>query len=785
MVNVTKANFLAQLSDFLEYLPTASYVAIDEEMSGISLPETSWSDNKMELPSERYARCLKGVPERYSVLQVGVSLFHRNPKYNNQNRCEQQEEEMNSLLGKLNNNELEDLLIDHDVMAEEGDDNDDDDDDDDDDETEYTARIYNFYLFPKKREMTMNPSTIEFLLDNHMDFDKVFREGVPCATFDEANILKKRYFDRYHAPPPAPKTGNVNGGEENGTNNNQSTPLKKNRVRLTKVDDIAFVARAMAGLREWIDSDNTAMANVAAAVMNDDDTNVAAVVAVPDDAAARFANVGGDLNGSTIHHNHNGINTGDTRKKDTSHVLPACNSFLRRCLYETIEDEYPGLILERADIQDASWNAGVIGGGKDQIRVIRLNPVEKELRETRLRREAWDEVLMDCGFATIFHALSDACHGKKFTKRRTRAFLDGMSPELTWSSSAAGRTIPVVVHNGLMDLMFLLTHCHHPTLPKNFEDTKRIIQNYFPFVFDTKVIADEYSDAIIKSGSTNLGDLYTITYGNSGILSPDGTNLSLSNSPALIMNQDGKGQGQAHEAAWDAYMTGCVFFALCGRILDSKSYKMSLEEILHGPSTMVDDGRSQLRTLIGANLIYMHRSLYTIDLESSGPITGLFDPLSCGLSFDTTFHVSGITSSVSTRDILRSLWTGNESEEEVIRELKYEIIWVDDASFFVGTRSMSDFHLAVTRGLVASHVRNALHGGLGNTVNILSLKDYFINKNLKVPHSAGIVSSFLSVASKPFLALQSKLVRMMGFGEKRSSEDDSISGRTNKRMKFN
>ena len=118
MVNVTKANFLAQLSDFLEYLPTASYVAIDEEMSGISLPETSWSDNKMELPSERYARCLKGVPERYSVLQVGVSLFHRNPKYNNQNRCEQQEEEMNSLLGKLNNNELDDLLIDHDVMGQ-------------------------------------------------------------------------------------------------------------------------------------------------------------------------------------------------------------------------------------------------------------------------------------------------------------------------------------------------------------------------------------------------------------------------------------------------------------------------------------------------------------------------------------------------------------------------------------------------------------------------------------------------------------------------------------------
>ena len=86
---------------------------------------------------------------------------------------------------------------------------------------------------------------------------------VPPATIDEARTLKQRYFDRYNAPTTATaKTGNVNGGEENGTAG-QITPQKKNRVRLTKVDDIAFVARAMAGLREWIDSDNVAMSNAA------------------------------------------------------------------------------------------------------------------------------------------------------------------------------------------------------------------------------------------------------------------------------------------------------------------------------------------------------------------------------------------------------------------------------------------------------------------------------------------------------------------------------------------
>ena len=114
-------------------------------------------------------------------------------------------------------------------------------------------------------------------------------------------------------------------------------------------------------------------------------------------------------------------------------------------------------------------------------------------------------------------------------------------------------------------------------------------------------------------------------------------------------------------------------------------------------------------------------------------------------------------------------------------EVEYEIIWVNDASFFVGSRTTA-FPLAVTRGLIASHVRNALHAGHGQKVTILSLKDYFINKNQVVPQS-GIVSSLLLMASKPFLTLQSKLGKMLGFCEKRSSEE--LSGRASKRMKFN
>ena len=83
MVNVTKSNFLSSLHDLLLHLHTASYIAIDEEMTGIRINKSK--PNKAELPSERYVSSWKGVPERYRILQVGVALFCRNPEYDTAN----------------------------------------------------------------------------------------------------------------------------------------------------------------------------------------------------------------------------------------------------------------------------------------------------------------------------------------------------------------------------------------------------------------------------------------------------------------------------------------------------------------------------------------------------------------------------------------------------------------------------------------------------------------------------------------------------------------------------
>lgn len=147
MVNVTKKNFIEQSNDLIQHLPESVFVAIDEEMTGIQTGRLSKDDT----PAERYASS-KPFPERYSIIQVGICLFLPNPEYSHE----------------------------HNMAAE------------------YLVRRYNFYLFPPSdndvtREVTMDASSIEFLNQHGMDFNKWTREGVPYVTVDVANALERKY----------------------------------------------------------------------------------------------------------------------------------------------------------------------------------------------------------------------------------------------------------------------------------------------------------------------------------------------------------------------------------------------------------------------------------------------------------------------------------------------------------------------------------------------------------------------------------------------------------------
>mmetsp|Transcript_4858 Transcript_4858/g.9894 ORF Transcript_4858/g.9894 Transcript_4858/m.9894 type:complete len:836 (+) Transcript_4858:58-2565(+) len=833
MVNVTRSNYLTELSHFLHHLPTASFISIDEEMTGISLrnPDGSWSrPNKFDLPNERYQKSLKGVPEKYSILQVGVALFHRNPHYRpdggsdgggsngaegdvvvrgargqaqgdvDEDDADAREHSFLHREGMLNTDELEDLTEREEegeapqqsggsrektnggaaaaatvIVTTDGESNTTSEEeskpaDDTHPSSEYISRTYNFYLFPGtdrdqprhsnnnnshpylQREVTLDPSAIKFLIENKMDFDKVFREGISFTTCERGEFLKGMYFEKYFSEKDE-SSNNI--GDAEGSKTSGSRP----KVKLTRPEDIAFVARTMANLREWIDSD---------AVDGDDENG-----SENDVGEDGGVNGGNENNGNGAHGDNSTVDAVDGGQvcEGTSLVLPPCNAFLRRCLYETIEAEYPGLILERAD------NHPNGGAARNQIRVIRLSPAEKESRQTRIRLDEWHKLLQDTlGFTSVFRAISDACNGKSFTKERIEEFLEGRVRDPSVPDDAenggimTGRQIPIVIHNGLMDLMFLMTHCHHPVLPDEFEDTKKVIRKYFPCIYDTKILSSEYSDAVIQGGSSALGELYTVVCN-------DELNLDVPFKPPPIANQGADGATeQAHEAAWDAYMTGCVFSALCRRVIASKYRRVngnvSLDSFLHNSRDDI------LRYSLGLNKIYMHMSLYTIDLEStSGPI-GLHDPLTNGLSVETTFLVSGFNCSVSTRDILQSLMNVSRNEEELLQHLKYEIIWLNDTSLLVGTKVEEEVALEslANKNIIASHVRNKLHAGLGS-VKILNLVEYFEDlksrKELPVkPVSSGFAGSIFSGVK-----------RALGLGEKRSSEEGGIEGQRRKRMR--
>jgi hypothetical protein len=69
--------------------------------------------------------------------------------------------------------------------------------------------------------------------------------------------------------------------------------------------------------------------------------------------------------------------------------------------------------------------------------------------------------------------------------------------------------IPIIVHNGLMDLLFLMTHFHHPILPETWQEAKALVHSFFPKVCDTKYLAEECCP--ISYHSTKLEDMFNAT----------------------------------------------------------------------------------------------------------------------------------------------------------------------------------------------------------------------------------------------------------------------------------
>lgn len=141
-MEVTKENFAEVAAEIEGLLPTAAFVAIDEEMTGISVP--GQQERYEDLPQERYAKIRKAA-STYNIIQFGVAIFHEEHQHNGLERARR-----------------------------------------------YICRAYNFYVFPEVGNIGMEATSVAFNRDHGMDWNKWIRQGIPYLTRQAADKLEAK-----------------------------------------------------------------------------------------------------------------------------------------------------------------------------------------------------------------------------------------------------------------------------------------------------------------------------------------------------------------------------------------------------------------------------------------------------------------------------------------------------------------------------------------------------------------------------------------------------------------
>lgn len=134
-MNVTKENFESVVVELENCIPTADFIAIDEEMTGIRIPGARETDT--QLPFDRY-QTMRKVATTYKIIQFGICTFHR---------------------------------VDNKIVA----------------------KPYNFYVFPATGLVTLEGDAIAFNVKHNMDFNMWFRQGINYVDKKQHQQLLEQY----------------------------------------------------------------------------------------------------------------------------------------------------------------------------------------------------------------------------------------------------------------------------------------------------------------------------------------------------------------------------------------------------------------------------------------------------------------------------------------------------------------------------------------------------------------------------------------------------------------
>ena len=191
-------------------------------------------------------------------------------------------------------------------------------------------------------------------------------------------------------------------------------------------------------------------------------------------------------------------------------VLPECNAFLRKALFELLQQQYPELTAESRALPEApEW--------KKQLVIVRLSEEERAARKAERRAAKLEKLRERAGFLRV------------------------------WRLLTAARK-PIVGHNLTYDLLFLLSHFHRSPLPSTLAEFKATVHELFPQVWDTKLVAMQSG----RYADTMLAKLHEALVSSAGV----------SAVPLAAGFEAYEGAERCHEAGYDAYLTGVAHAAL-------------------------------------------------------------------------------------------------------------------------------------------------------------------------------------------------------------------------------
>ncbi|KAH9505297.1 hypothetical protein Btru_059193 [Bulinus truncatus] len=408
-MEITRHNFHEELDNIIAAINDCSFLAIDGEFTGLDSGDCGHAA-PFDTPVERYNKLRNGASD-FLLIQFGLCTFTANEN-----------------------------------------------------EEKYVARPYNFYVFPRPfnraapdRRFLCQSSSIDFLVAQGFDFNKLFKEGIPYLTPEQETKLKTE-LDRKHEETSKlslPDSTNANGGGS----------AKKTMVPVPE-DQKVFLNNICEKISQYLEGDDSEPL-----------------------------------------------------------IIPPCNAFQRKLIYQTVEEKFPLAHLETKT-----------GEKKERFMVVsRTKDTEERLKreQDKIALEKM-ELDMEVGFSKVIRAITNS--GKL-----------------------------VVGHNMFLDVVHVVNQ-FHSSLPAELDGFKLMVSSVFPRLLDTKLMANtqpiqehvRYS-ALDELRSALRGPPFV----TAKVVIADG-----------FSRYDGGG-GAFHEAGYDALITGSCFTTMVnylGKLQNSSAF---------------------------------------------------------------------------------------------------------------------------------------------------------------------------------------------------------------------